>query len=530
MTALAAREQAGQVLGAALVRLAGVPQSAVDAAVAAQQAGAGGRIGDILVGLGVVSRAVVEDVLQMHTGRLVIDIDRYPQDTAVATRLPAAAAQLYQCLPVDMVGKTLIVATAGIAENDRVAAIRFACGTAVQVLPADNPARLVQLIERTYARISQTKVCSKQLDEANYEAMSAAVDTPAGLFRRVLAQALNWGASDIHIRPMLDGSKKVFVRVDGHLREVQHIEHRHAAGLVRHIEIFSRIDSFSRGAPKEGRFSVQHEGRPVDLRVSVIAGPQGDSVVLRVLDPARFPSSLDNLTMPPLMRNELRRSIARPSGLLITAGPTGSGKTTLLYTLLRELASRTQHVVTAEDPVEFQLEGVNQFETNNFSALLPQLLRHDPDVIMVGELRDDKTVAMALNAALTGHLVLSSLHATDCAASVHRLLGLGAPLHLVASCLLGVCSQRLARLTCRLCGGVGCSECGHSGYRGRTLVLEMAAPSSRLMSLQGFPSYQDVADSLVFVGNKRLDNALDDLARAGLTTQQEAAALKLRAA
>lgn len=522
---LALRARAGIRIGELLVEAGKVSQALVQAAIAAKSAGPGARLGEILVGMGAITRETLDEVLEQHLGMPVLDLRQYPLNLAAIARLPSAAALMYECLPVEVAGSSLVVAFGNKPKEDQLAAIRFACGQPVIAFRASNPTLLKPLIARHYTSVANTFVQHANVSREAYSKLAESADTPAGFFRYLIAHAITNGASDIHLRPMPDGMRKVHVRVDGVFRPLRDVSAKEVAALIRHIEILSGIDFLNRNASKEGRLAIEHDGRQVDLRVSVIHGPSGDSVVLRLLDPLRFPASLEHLALPRPQLRALAGILRRPHGLLVAVGPTGSGKTTTLYTMLRELQAKNLHVVTAEDPVEYLLAGVNQFESKDFASLLPKLLRHDPDVVMVGELRDEKTVTMALNAALTGHLVLSTVHANDSASTIHRLMGLGAPLHVLTSCLAGVMSQRLVRLTCSSCNGGGCEECGRTGYLGRTLVAELAKPRLSMSQMVGLPSHSEVQSHLEYLGGVTLDASILELARSGKTTWEEAASL-----
>ena len=519
---LSSRTKAAPRIGELAIAAGVVTSGAVEAALVAKRAGNNARLGDILVGMGAVSREALDGVIEAQTGAPLLDLRSYPINTDVLDALSPAAAKLYQCIPVDRLGGALVVAFAVKPSADQQAAVRFACGLSVEAVVAVDASALPGMLTRYYADTSSTYVRHATLARDSYDRMSSTQATPAGFFRYVTALAIGNGASDIHLRPQPSGRLKAHIRVDGAFRVVREISASDAPALVRHIEILTGIDPFTRLCPKEGRMTLEHEGRPVDLRVSVISGVSGDSVVMRVLDPSRQPTALSQLALPSHLQSGLEAVLQRPHGLLIAAGPTGSGKTTLLYTLLRELHARNLHVVTAEDPVECVIEGINQFETKDFDALLPQLLRHDPDVVMVGELRNERTVAMAINAALTGHLVLSTVHANDSAATVHRLLGLGAKMPMLTSCLAGVFSQRLVRLTCGSCAGAGCSDCGGTGFAGRSLAAELARPSPALGQYLNTPTYAEVHAALKFAGDQTLDESITCLARAGRTTWTEA--------
>jgi type IV pilus assembly protein PilB len=512
-------------IGELLVAQGDVALDAVQAAVVSKTAGNRARLGDILVAMGVVTRDTIEGTLAAYTATPVLDLRKYPLNPEALAALTATASNLYRCLPVEQLGKTLVVAFQETPRPDQLQALRFASGSAVVAVLASQAPLLESLMARHFPNTDSTILVHPKFNKEKYLQLSSAAETSAGFFRYLTALAIANKASDVHLRPHQDGTRQVLLRVDGSFRQVKVVSEKDVQGLVRHIEVLSNIDSFSKNRPKEGRLTFEHDGRNVDLRVSVITSVNGDSVVLRVLDPQRLPDSLEQLALPTAAQTALAEVLVRPHGLLLATGPTGSGKTTTLYTLLKELQARKLHVVTAEDPVEARLPGVNQFQTNDFGALLPQLLRHDPDVIMVGELRDERTVMMAVNAALTGHLVLSTVHANDSASTLHRLLGLGAPLHMLSSSLSGILSQRLVRLTCLACTGIGCGACDGSGYRGRTLAVELARPRASLSSLSGSPSHTELESHLNFIGDVTLDSAIANLAETGKTTWTEATGL-----
>jgi type IV pilus assembly protein PilB len=528
---LSQRSRTSLRIGDLLIESGKVTKEAVQAAVAAQAAGNNARLGDVLVGMGAVARQDLDEVIERHLGTPLIDLRQYPANPGAIARLTASVASMYDCLPVDIVDNSLVVVFPEKPAPDQLAAIRFACGHAVIAFRAVNATLLKSLVARHYPNANATFVKHAQVDRGHYGKMAATVDTAPGYFRHLVAHAISNGASDIHLRPLPDGNSRVLLRVDGMFRPVVEITGKDTVtkktvqGMVRHIEILAGIDFFSKTNSKEGRLAIDYDNRQVDLRISIIPGASGDSVVLRLLDPVRFPASLSQLALSKPQLTALGGVLMRPHGLFVCVGPTGSGKTTTLYTMLKELQSRNLHVCTVEDPVEYRLPGVNQFDSTDFAKLLPKLLRHDPDVVMVGELRDEKTVAVALNAALTGHLVLSTVHANDSAATIHRLLGMGANMQMLASSLAGVMSQRLVRLKCVSCSGMGCQECGDTGYLGRTLVAELAKPKMSMTQMAGMPSHDEVARHLEFLGGGTMDSAILALANSGRTTWEEAASV-----
>jgi type II secretory ATPase GspE/PulE/Tfp pilus assembly ATPase PilB-like protein len=515
-------------LGSRLVEAGIATQAAVDAALAAQQAGRKARLGHILVAMGAAHPDDVERIIAQCYGTPVVDVARYPLNPAAVQKVSAATAQQVGGLPFELVDGVLFVAFADAVSWDVLNILKFASGCRQVVsLRAANPDILKRLMTRYYARPEGTKLRSAVMSEERYSAATRGDDSPGGQFRKLLAIALTNAASDIHIHPQADGTRRVLLRIDGFLREFPPLPEKVAIGLVRHLETICGMSLHGQKEAREGRLSLTQDGSPVDLRVSIMPGASGDSVVLRVLDPALFPLSVAHLGLVPAQTQALTGLISRPQGLFLVTGPTGSGKTTTLYTLLKQLhAEKHIHVATAEDPVEYRLPGINQFDTTNFAQTLKQLLRHDPDVLMVGELRDADAGVTAVNAALTGHLVLSTVHANDSVSAVHRLLSLGVPSVLMGSCLSGVMSQRLVRLRCKVCQGTGCENCHQSGYAGRRLVAELARPKASFAeALLQNVTYADILRQTDFVGGLRLDDVLVKMAESGDTDWVEIASL-----
>lgn len=303
------------------------------------------------------------------------------------------------------------------------------------------------------------------------------------LINALLTQAVREKASDIHIEAFETRSLVRF-RVDGVLRDV--IEPQKAAHgvLVSRIKIMSRLDIAEKRMPQDGRITLRLAGRPIDVRVSTVPTAHGERVVLRLLDKQAGRLNLSHLGMPDDTLSVLRGLISQPHGIFLVTGPTGSGKTTTLYSALSELNTKTFNIMTVEDPVEYELDGVGQIQVNpkidlSFARALRAILRQDPDIVMIGEIRDLETAQIAVQASLTGHLVLATLHTNDAVGAVTRLVDMGIEPFLVASTLLGVLAQRLVRTLCPACGGraqaVGetCSACGSTGYQGRTGLYEL---------------------------------------------------------
>ncbi|MDQ2989889.1 MAG: type II secretion system ATPase GspE [Pseudomonadota bacterium] len=305
------------------------------------------------------------------------------------------------------------------------------------------------------------------------------------MINALLTQSLREGASDIHIEPF-EQTSVVRFRIDGALRDVVRPRKAIHASLISRIKIMSQLDIAEKRLPQDGRITLRIGGKPVDVRVSTLPTGHGERAVLRLLDKEAGKLDLSNLGMSPALLPQFDRMINQPHGIVLVTGPTGSGKTTTLYAALSRLNASTTNILTVEDPIEYDLQGVGQTQVNaridmSFAKALRAILRQDPDVIMIGEIRDLETAQIAVQASLTGHLVLATLHTNDSAAAVTRLLDMGIEPFLLSSSLLGVMAQRLVRKLCEHCKqpdgqywkAVGCDKCGHTGYHGRVGVYEL---------------------------------------------------------
>jgi general secretion pathway protein E len=319
--------------------------------------------------------------------------------------------------------------------------------------------------------------------------MDASDEAPViRLINAVLTQAIRLGASDIHLESF-ESHAVIRLRIDGSLRDVARPPRALHAALVSRIKILSGLDIAEKRLPQDGRISLRLAGRAIDLRVSTLPTVHGERTVLRILERNAERLDLARLGMTPAMLASMDRLVHQPHGIVLVTGPTGSGKTTTLYAALRRLDATQSNILTVEDPVEYELPGIGQTQVNaridmGFATALRAILRQDPDVIMIGEIRDLETAQIAIQASLTGHLVLATLHTNDTCAAVTRLIDMGVEPFLLSSTLTGVLAQRLVRTLCDACARpdpdypgrrlpVGCPACGHTGYRGRTGVFEL---------------------------------------------------------
>ncbi len=297
------------------------------------------------------------------------------------------------------------------------------------------------------------------------------------MLNALLTQAVRDGASDIHIEPY-ERHSSVRFRVDGSLRDVVNPNRALHAALISRLKIMADLDIAEKRLPQDGRISLRIGTRAVDVRVSTLPSSHGERAVLRLLDKSGVRINLEAVGMQGHVLRRFEHLIAQPHGIILVTGPTGSGKSTTLYAALERLDTRRQNIMTVEDPIEYDLPGVGQTQVNpkidlNFAKALRAILRQDPDVIMIGEIRDFETAQIAIQASLTGHLVLATLHTNDAASAVTRLTDMGIEPFLLSSSLLGVLAQRLVRKLCVQCNSAGCTACGKTGYQGRTGVFEL---------------------------------------------------------
>ena len=318
--------------------------------------------------------------------------------------------------------------------------------------------------------------------------LASADDAPIiRMLNALLSQAARDGASDIHIEPF-ERHSSVRFRVDGSLREVVQPNRALHAALISRLKIMALLDIAEKRLPQDGRISLRLGQRAIDVRVSTLPSAHGERAVLRLLDKSGARLTLESIGMqgPTLQRFE--QLIAQPHGIVLVTGPTGSGKTTTLYAALQRLDAAHSNIMTVEDPIEYELPGVGQTQVNpkidlDFAKALRAILRQDPDIIMIGEIRDHETAQIAVQASLTGHLVLATLHTNDAVSAVTRLTDMGIEPFLLSSSLLGVLAQRLVRKTCTACQGAGCAACGHTGYQGRSGIFELLSVDEALRGL-----------------------------------------------
>ena len=405
---------------------------------------------------------------------------------------------------------------------------------------AIEPPQLAQRISAAYAQgeSSAASVVSEVQSDADLSRMmqelppvedllEAADDAPIiRMLNALLTQAARDGASDIHIEPFEHHSAVRF-RVDGSLREVVQPNRALHAALISRLKIMADLDIAEKRLPQDGRISLRLGTRAIDVRVSTLPSAFGERAVLRLLDKSGNRISLEAVGMQGETLRQFDHLIRQPHGIILVTGPTGSGKTTTLYSALSRLDAHSGNIMTVEDPIEYELPGIGQTQVNaridlTFAKALRAILRQDPDVIMIGEIRDFETAQIAIQASLTGHLVLATLHTNDAASAVTRLTDMGVEPFLLSSSLLGVLAQRLVRKVCHACAGKGCEACGHTGYAGRTGLFELLAVDDALRALvHNRASEADIRAAALAAGMQLMREDGERLIAAGVTTREE---------
>ncbi|MFF2485589.1 GspE/PulE family protein [Microbacterium sp. NPDC058062] len=495
---------------------------AADMSAALAQVGEGPELQRLLVSSKLVTEGQVAEAIALHTGHRYVDLAEMPLDPNVVALVPGNLCRKYGLIPVDRRGERLTVGVldpTDIVALDDVASITDLFVEPV-VVAEDALLNMFERFLRSDEELSELSMTIEESSEANQAAFTESLeeqDDTAPIVRFVnllIAQAINDRASDIHVEP---GEKQLTVRfrIDGVLHEMQKADRAIQDGIISRLKIMSSIDIAEKRKPQDGRLSVTHENRTVDLRVATLPTVWGEKIVMRILDNTGQTMSMRDLLFSSTNEKRFREAITKPHGMILATGPTGSGKSTSLYTALRSIANPKINVITVEDPVEYRIAGINQVQVNNragltFATALRSILRSDPDVVLVGEIRDFETANISIEAALTGHLVLSTLHTNDAPSALTRLTEIGCEPFLVATALSAVIAQRLARRLCMRCReplvepsevlrslgfphdpadvpelykAVGCPACSGTGYRGRVALHEVMTLSDEIESL-----------------------------------------------
>ena len=527
------------------------------------QEGSGEPLDILLVKLGLVSERDMAEALAAQLQLPLVRPADYPDTPVLDREVSPRFFKDARAIPLAEEAQGLVVALANPTDEYVLGALRLATGKAILPRVAI-PSELEVAFERLYGSgrsamgqiVDSIGLADDLTDEEQIQHLKdLASEAPViRLVNLMIARAVESRASDIHIEPF-ENRLKVRYRVDGVLREVESPPSRLSAAVISRIKIMAKLNIAERRLPQDGRIQLRAQGKEIDLRVSTVPTLWGESVVMRILDKASVVLDFEVLGFSPTMLKRFRQVLDLPHGILLVTGPTGSGKTTTLYTALQTLNTPERKILTVEDPVEYQLEGINQIQAKpqinlTFASALRAIVRQDPDVIMIGEMRDLETAGIAVQSALTGHLVLSTLHTNDAAGSVTRLLDMGVDDYLLTSTISGILAQRLVRLLCRHCRQpypalpelieelrlqrfsespaitlyqpVGCEHCGGTGYRGRAAIMEFLVMNDALRRL--VLKHADAGQLQAEAQREGMDTMYEDGLRkavAGLTTIEE---------
>lgn len=543
-------------LGELLVRNNLITDDQLTRALAEQKA-TGGRLGASLIKLGFIKEDELAAFLSRQYGVPSINLREFEIDPNVIKLIPAEVAQKYMIVPVNRAGATLIVAMSDPSNIFAIDDIKFMTGYNVEVVVAPEQS-IKEAIDKYYDQSATFDEVLGDLEDIDLEVVDdsddvdvselekASEDAPVvKLVNLILTDAIKRGASDIHIEPY-EKTFRVRYRIDGVLYEVMKPPMKLKNAITSRIKIMAEMDIAERRLPQDGRIKIKLPGgRDMDYRVNCLPTLFGEKVCLRLLDKSNLQLDMTKLGYEPQALEWFKREIHKPFGMVLVTGPTGSGKTVSLYSALAELNKTTENISTAEDPVEFNFAGINQVQMHeeiglNFATALRAFLRQDPDIIMIGEIRDFETAEIGVKAALTGHLVLSTLHTNDAPSTINRLLNMGIEPFLVASAVNLITAQRLGRRVCSQCKepediprealiqagvpaekvdnivcyrGPGCSNCNNTGYKGRVGIYQV------------MPMFEEIRE-MVLAGANTAEIKRESM-RLGVKTMRQAALTKL---
>ncbi|MBI3995275.1 MAG: Flp pilus assembly complex ATPase component TadA [Nitrospirae bacterium] len=498
----------------------------------AEQKRLGKKLGETLITLRIVSESALAQALSTQMGYPFMDLSATALEPEVVMAIPEALAKKQCAIPVSLENKTLNVAMVDPLDYECLRDLGFASGFRIQPVIATRK-DILEAIERYYnlntSVESIVEETARDYDESLLQIIPEISPTAADarsleersrlapvirLANLIMTKAIRQRASDIHIEPS-QRDFRVRYRIDGLLKEDLRLPKWIQGALISRMKILGKLDIAERRMPQDGAVRVRSDNREIDLRLSTLPTQYGEKMVIRVLDQGRLVVSLDTLGVSPHNLSQVRSLMRRKQGIILVTGPTGSGKTTTLYSMIHALRDEVTNIVTVEDPIEYNLDGINQVQINTaigltFAGCLRSILRQDPNVILIGEIRDLETAEIAFRAAMTGHLVLSTVHTNDAPSTITRLVDLGVPRYLVASLVMGVIAQRLVRCVCPRCKtampppeeslvslripvdsvknvsfyyGKGCSYCNYLGYQGRTGMYEVLEMTTRLREL-----------------------------------------------
>jgi len=501
------------------LRARGVSPTILSAAVSAAEV-ASRPLRDVLVDDGIVTEVELAEALAQAYGLTSVDLVGYPIDAAATAKIPVALSRRHRVLGISIDDDEIVVAVADPGDVLALDDVRAATGLSVRPVVAarDELIKALDRFQRSENDLDDVAASLVSDSSPSLTNMLDSVGEEAPIVRfvnSIIEQAIENRASDLHLEPTEDDLRVRF-RIDGVLHEIDTVPRAVQSALISRLKIMSGVDITERRVPQNGRITVELNGRQVDLRAATLPTVWGEKIVLRVLDTGGIDLELRRMSFSEKNYQRFSSSFVKPHGMVLVTGPTGSGKSTTLYATLNEISKPEINIITVEDPVEYRLPGVNQVQVNHkagltFAAVLPAILRSDPDVVLIGEIRDRVTAQLAVEASLTGHLVLSTLHTNDAPSAVTRLVEMGIEPFLVGSSLDCVMAQRLARRLCQWCRepyvptepeleaarwpyeavgtpeqmwrAVGCRSCAGTGYRGRIALHEVMPVSEEIERL-----------------------------------------------
>ncbi len=552
-----------QKLGEGLVKAGIITQPQLQKALEEQRI-SGGRLGYNLIRLGYINEDTLVSFLAKEFGLDAIKLRQTNVDKSLISLIPQQVAERYQVIPIAKEEKRLTMATSDPFNIFVLNDLEFITEHKVKlVLAAETAIR--EAIDRYYGSVIPSKILDelreethveirkKEKETVNLEEVQAEEAPVVKLVNHILVSAIKKGASDIHLEPYRD-QIRIRYRMDGILHNFMNMPIRLESSLTARLKIMSALDIAEKRRPQDGRIEIKAGKKDIDIRVSTMPTLYGEKTVLRLLDKSSGIKGIDGLGLSKEGLNKFLWAIQRPYGMILVTGPTGSGKTTTLYAILNKLNSKEVNIVTAEDPIEYTLEGINQVQIKEkigltFSSALRSFLRQDPDIIMVGEIRDSETADIGVKAALTGHLVLSTLHTNDAPSAITRLLDMGVEPFLVSSSLIAIIAQRLVRVVCPHCKqkikvepglltkvgftpkeaknvkvyqGKGCNFCNNTGYKGRVALFEILTTSDDIMNLiLTRASAEEIREKAISEGMKTLRASGLEKIKEGITTIEE---------